>query len=73
LCIEALKNGWEFPKIPIPKPDDVERYSRMKLLQKRRDKDKLFCDEKWSKTMEDYNATIVKNMENNNRIHLQRF
>jgi hypothetical protein len=43
------------------------------MLSERQQKDKSFVVKKWAEIMDVKDRQIQRNMENNNRIHLQKF
>jgi hypothetical protein len=43
------------------------------MMSERKEKDRVFVQDKWRQTMDNYNKTIESNMQNNNRIHMQKF
>ena len=51
-CLQAIKDGIEFPKVTIGKVEPIERYTRSKMLSERKHKDKSFVVKKWAEIMD---------------------
>jgi hypothetical protein len=61
-CIQAIKDGFEFPKIKERLDTSPDRYTRTKMLSERKLVDKNKVNVKWNHFIDKYNQTIDKNM-----------